>query len=205
MKTVWFLSAAAAGLWLVMFSPWTRESVPFWPAMAISSGLLAASALWIDRRQFRQTCVFYWWHVPLGLGSAVVLYLMFFIGHKIAAFILPFASDQVGLVYRTRSQADLWIIAVLLFAWVGPAEEIFWRAFVQRRFGQRYGPFAGLVVTAAIYTVVHIWSFNLMLLAAAGLCGVFWGAMFYRFRSLWPALISHAVWDVVIFVFLPIR
>jgi membrane protease YdiL (CAAX protease family) len=43
-----------------------------------------------------------------------------------------------------------------------------------------------------------------MLLAAAGSCGVFWGAMFWRFRSIWPALISHAVWDVVIFVLLPI-
>lgn len=205
MKIVWTLCALAAGLWLVMFSPWTRDSVPFWPAMAVSSGLLAASALWVDRKQFRQACVFHWWHVPLGLGSAVVLYLMFFTGHKIAALILPFASDQVGLVYRTRGQADLWLIAVLLFAWVGPAEEVFWRAFVQRRLGRQYGPFAGFVVTAAIYTVVHIWSFNLMLLAAAGLCGLFWGAMFFRFRSVWPALISHAVWDVVIFVFLPIR
>jgi hypothetical protein len=59
MKTVWTLIALAAGLWLVMFSPWTRESVPFWPAMAASSGLLAASAFWVDRKQFRQACVFH--------------------------------------------------------------------------------------------------------------------------------------------------
>jgi len=141
----------------------------------------------------------------VGVFSALVLYLMFFVGHKIAAAILPFASEQVSLVYRTRSQADLWLIGVLLLAWVGPAEEIFWRGYVQRRCGQRFGPFAGLIVTAAIYTLVHIWSFNLMLLAAAGLCGVFWGALFWRFRSIWPALISHTVWDVVIFVLLPIR
>ena len=205
MKTVWTLSALAGALWLVMFSPWTRDWIPFWPAMAVSSGTLAASALWVGRKQFREVWLFHWWHVPLGISSAFALYLMFFIGHKIAAFILPFASDQVALVYRTRSQADLWLIAVLLFAWVGPAEEIFWRAFVQRRFGQRYGPFIGFALTVAIYTIVHIWSFNLMLLAAAGLCGLFWGAMFYRFRSVWPALISHAVWDVVIFVLLPIR
>jgi CAAX protease family protein len=204
MRTAWILIVAAVGLWLVMFSPWTRDAVPFWPAMAFSSGVLALSGLWLNRKSLGEVFAFHWWHVPLGLVSALVLYLMFFIGHKIAAAILPFASDQVHLVYRTRSQADLWVIAVLLFAWVGPAEEIFWRGYVQRRFGQRYGPFVGLIVTAAIYTLVHIWSFNLMLLAAAGLCGVFWGVMFWRFRSVWPALISHAVWDVVIFVFLPI-
>ena len=205
MRTVWTLIAVAAGLWLVMFSPWTKDAVPFWPAMATSSGLLALSGLWLNRKSLGEVFAFRWWHVPLGLVSAVVLYLMFFIGHKIATAILPFANDQVGLVYRTRSQADLWLIGVLLFAWVGPAEEIFWRGTIQRRFGQRYGRLPALIVTAAIYTLVHIWSFNLMLLAAAGLCGVFWGVMFWHFRSVWPALISHAVWDVVIFVFLPIK
>jgi len=204
MRTVWILIVVAAGLWLAMFSPWTRDVVPFWPAMALSSGALALSGLWLNRKFLGEVFAFHWWHVPVGLVSALVLYLAFFIGHKIAAAILPFANDQVHLVYRTRSQADLWLIGVLLFAWVGPAEEIFWRGFVQRRFGQRYGRFAALIITAAIYTLVHIWSFNLMLLAAAGLCGLFWGAMYWHFRSVWPALISHAVWDVVIFVLLPI-
>lgn len=204
MKMVWILSAVAAGLWFVMFSPWTRDTVPFWPAMALSSGVLAITGLWLNRKSLGDVFAFHWWHVPVGLISAFVLYLMFFVGDKIAAAILPFASDQVGLVYRTRTQADLWVIGVLLFAWVGPAEEIFWRGYVQRQCGQRFSPFAGLVVTAAIYTLVHVWSFNLMLLAAAGLCGVFWGIMFWQFRSVWPALISHAVWDVVIFVLLPI-
>lgn len=205
MRTVWTLSAVAAGLWFVMFSPWTRDAVPFWPAMTFSSGVLALAGLWLNRNSVAEIFAFRWWHVPLGLVSALVLYLMFFAGHRIAAAILPFASKQVALVYRTRSQADLWLIGVLLAAWVGPAEEIFWRGYVQRRCGQRFGPFAGLIVTAAIYTLVHIWSFNLMLLAAAGLCGVFWGALFWRFRSIWPALISHALWDVVIFVLLPIH
>ncbi len=204
MRVVWTLSALAGALWFVMFSPWTRDAVPFWPAMAFSSGVLALAGLWLSRRRLPDVFAFRWWHVPVGLISALVLYAMFFVGHRIATWILPFASDQVSLVYRTRTQADLWVIAILLLAWVGPAEEIFWRAYVQRRFADRYTPFAALIVTAAIYTLVHIWSFNLMLLAAAGLCGLFWGAMFWRFRSVWPALISHALWDVLIFVLLPI-
>lgn len=204
MRTVWILSVVAAGLWFVMFSPWTRDTVPFWPAMAFSSGVLAITGLWLSRKSLGDVFAFHLWHVPVGLVSALVLYLMFFVGDKIASAILPFASDQVGLVYRTRSQADLWVIGVLLFTWVGPAEEIFWRGYIQRRCGQRFTPFVGLVVTAVVYTLVHIWSFNLMLLAAAGLCGVFWGVMYWRFHSIWPGLISHAVWDLTIFVLLPI-
>ncbi|MBN1359809.1 MAG: CPBP family intramembrane metalloprotease [Sedimentisphaerales bacterium] len=205
MKAAAVLSVVAAGLWLVMFSPWTKEAVPFWPAMAFSSGFLAVSALAVDRKRAKPLYTFRWWYIPLGLASAVALYLVFFVGHKIAVAILPFASDQVGLVYQTRSQGQLWIIGLLLLAWIGPAEEIFWRGFVQERFSERSGPFAALVLASAIYTLVHLWSFNLMLLAAAGICGVFWGAMFYRFRSVWPGLISHAVWDVLIFVFLPMH
>lgn len=205
MRTLLLLIAAAAGLWLVMFSPWTRQWVPFWPAMAASSGFLAVSALATERKHLRPRYAFQWWHVPVGLGSALVLYLIFYLGHKIAVALLPFASDQVGLVYQTRSQADLWTIGLLLLVWIGPAEEIFWRGFVQQRFSSRFGRHTGLILASAIYTLVHVWSFNLMLLAAAGICGVFWGALFYRFRSVWPALISHALWDVLIFVLLPIR
>lgn len=205
MKRVLVLIAVAGGLWLVMFSPWTKQWIPFWPTMAVSSGFLAISALVIDRKHVRPLYAFRWWHVPLGLASAVALYLVFFAGHKIAIAILPFASGQVESVYLTRRQADLWIIGLLLLFWVGPAEEVFWRGFVQQRFSLKWGRFVGWVLASIVYTLVHAWSFNLMLLAAAGVCGVSWGAMFYRFRSVWPGLISHAVWDVLIFVLLPIR
>jgi membrane protease YdiL (CAAX protease family) len=63
----------------------------------------------------------------------------------------------------------------------------------------------GLVIAAAIYTLVHVWSFNLMLIAAAGLCGAFWGLLFAVTGNVWPCIISHAVWDVVIFILLPIQ
>jgi membrane protease YdiL (CAAX protease family) len=42
-----------------------------------------------------------------------------------------------------------------------------------------------------------------VLLAAAALCGLFWGAMLLRYRSVWPGLISHALWDVAAFVLFP--
>ncbi|MHC4715797.1 MAG: CPBP family glutamic-type intramembrane protease, partial [Planctomycetota bacterium] len=62
----------------------------------------------------------------------------------------------------------------------------------------------GLLVAAAAYCVVHVWAWNMMLLAAAAICGLFWGWMMLRFRSLWPGMICHVVWDVAVFVLLPI-
>jgi membrane protease YdiL (CAAX protease family) len=43
-----------------------------------------------------------------------------------------------------------------------------------------------------------------MLFLAALICGLFWGALFKRYRSVWPVLISHALWDVAIFLLFPI-
>ena len=33
---------------------------------------------------------------------------------------------------------------------------------------------------------------------------LFWGLLFHWTRSLWPGMISHAVWDVTVFLLLPI-
>lgn len=51
---------------------------------------------------------------------------------------------------------------------------------------------------------VHLWAFNFILLEAALLWGLFWGLLFYCTRSLWPRIISHAVWGLVVSLILPI-
>jgi membrane protease YdiL (CAAX protease family) len=107
-------------------------------------------------------------------------------------------------IYRSREQASSLIIGILLFLWIGPAEEVFWRGFVQHRLSKRLGEMQGYVFTSLIYASVHIWAFNLMLFLAALICGLFWGGLFKRYRSVWPVLISHAVWDVAIFILFPI-
>ncbi len=38
---------------------------------------------------------------------------------------------------------------------------------------------------------------------AAFVCGLFWGPMMWKSRSLRPGMISHAVWDLGIFVLSP--
>ena len=91
-----------------------------------------------------------------------------------------------------------------LLTWIGPAEEVFWRGFVQRRFGLSLGGWRAFWLTTAIYALVHIWSLNLMLMLAATLCGLFWGWMYRRYRNVWPGLISHAIWDCLIFVVIPL-
>lgn len=112
---------------------------------------------------------------------------------------------MINSIYAIRSEQNLWVIALLLAFVIAPAEEIFWRGFLQRRLSHRYGVIFGFILATLGYVLVHVWSFNFMLIAAAAICGGFWGLLFAFTRSLWPAIISHIVWDITIFLLLPIR
>jgi uncharacterized protein len=204
LRAVWTCCVIAAAFWFVMFSPWTKHLVNFWGAMLCATIVLGGAALWLGRAERGDVYAFKPSHILLGLASVVFLYAFFWAGKHLATAILPFAAGQIDNVYSTRSQAPSWLIGALLLGWIGPAEEIFWRGFAQHRLMARYGRVTGFFVATAVYTLVHIWSGNLMLIAAAGLCGLFWGWLYMRARSLWPGLISHAIWDALIFIVAPL-
>lgn len=192
----------AALFWLILFG---TGLVNFWWGMTAGAGLLAAWSIAFsgaDRRalfEFKKSYIFW------GLLSAVILYAIFWAGNFLFCLIFGFASGQIDSIYSNKAQMDHWKIGLLLFFWIGPAEEIFWRGMVQRVLSKRYGRIFGWVVAAIIYAGVHLWAANLILFMAALICGLFWGWIYMRFRSLWPAIISHAVWDVAIFLILPLR
>lgn len=198
------ISIAAAGFF-VLFSPWTKSTVPFWLMMSMMAGLLAGFPLFLERKNLEESYRFKPLYILIGLLAAVGLYGVFWIGHFISTHILPFAESQVDSIYQIRSEQNLWIISLLLLLLIGPAEEIFWRGFVQKRLSKKFGLLAGFVIAATIYTLVHIWSFNLMLIGAAAVCGGFWGLLYMATGNLWPCIISHAVWDVIILVIFPIK
>jgi hypothetical protein len=194
---------AAAGFF-VLFSPWTKESIAFFPLMTATAALLAMTSLVSERKQMRAVYAFKARFVPIGILAAGFLYGVFWLGHFLSIRIFPFAAGQVDSIYTIRAGQNPWLIAALLLFIIGPAEEIFWRGFVQRRLAKRYGVLIGLMAATAVYALVHVWSFNLMLLAASAVCGAFWGLLVAATGNLWPAIISHAVWDVTIFILLPI-
>jgi membrane protease YdiL (CAAX protease family) len=205
MKPVLSGFLVAAVFWFLIFSPWTAGALNFWLLMTVAGGMLALGALWIGRSDSPVLYAFQRKWIWVGLASAVVLYLVFFLGDKITTWMFDFAAPEITNIYGTKSQASPLLIGSLLLLWIGPAEEIFWRGFAQHRLQVKFGPWKGYLLATAVYALVHIWAFNVMLFTAALVCGMFWGWMFMKFKSVWPGLISHAVWDLTIFVLLPIR
>ncbi len=74
---------------------------------------------------------------------------------------------------------------------LGPAmgEEFVFRGFIQRRLVQRHGALWGIVAAAILFGIMH---FDPLQSPLAALLGIYIGYLAYRFRSIWPAVLTHA-------------
>lgn len=201
LRVVYGTVVAAFALWFWTFA-WPAGN--FWLKLTCSASLLALFGLFFSRRQWKTLFAFRLRHLGVGILSALILYGIFWLGREVSTALFPFAAGQIASVHGTKSQLDVRWIAPLLFFVMGPAEEIYWRGFVQRRLANRWGVYAGVLGTAVVYALVHAVSWNFMLVGAAGVCGLFWGILYQREKSLIPVILSHSLWDVLIFVLFPI-
>lgn len=196
--------AVAAVLWFIMFSPWTAPKISFWPAMALSSCILLTLACALFP-QWHKNLQFSLWQIGLGILIAAVLWGIFYLGDKLSSAWFSFARPQVDNIYALKDGSTTWLLATQLLLLTGPAEEIFWRGCIQNAFGERMPRLWAAIITLLIYTLIHIWSFNFMLIMAALVAGGLWGLLYYLKPNWLPALIvSHALWDAAVFVVFPI-
>ena len=200
----------AAILWFIMFSPWTKGWLNFWLAMSCSAILLTGVAL-----AFSTDLKRLWpiekplWQLLGGIALAFALWGIFWVGDKASSWLFDFARPEVDAVYAMKTGLSPTLIALLLLFLIGPAEEFFWRGYVQHTLERVCGGPGAKIwafsLTLCIYAFIHIWSGNFMLFAAAAVAGFVWGILYLFCPKALPALIvSHALWDALVFVFLPI-
>lgn len=204
MKKIIFPLIIAALLWFLMFNPWLPKPTDFWTMMTISGFILLSMTQIIDREWIKDVKLS-WSGFLIGVCLALLLWGVFWIGDKVATWMFSFARPQVDLIYGMKEQQNEWIIACLLLFIIGPAEEIFWRGFVQRNLVKSLDSNKAFIITTIVYAFVHIWALNFMLLMAALVCGVVWGLAYRLFpKHLFALIVSHAVWDAMVFVIFPI-
>ncbi|MCI0582056.1 MAG: CPBP family intramembrane metalloprotease [Chloroflexi bacterium] len=144
-----------------------------------------------------------WWHVPLGLVSAAVLYLTFRVGDRFARRFVPSGDAEIRDIYALRTLRPRGEIATRLATIVGPAEELFWRGLVQAALMRRFGRWRGAAIAAGAYGGVHVTSGNFTLLGAAGVAGAHWCALYAAGVPLGALIVSHVAWDIWIFLVQP--
>jgi len=191
------LGGAYAAFALTFRAPRDR----FWRRMTATGLVLGAVALTADpdlrrpRPRLRDA--------GLGLLSAVALYGVFQVGDRLARRIMPAGGKDIDEVYSLRTLGSVPELVARLALVIGPAEELFWRGFVQRRLTRRFGRWRGAALAAAAYGGAHVASGNATLTGAATVAGGLWSALAAAGLSM-PALIaSHIAWDVWIFLIAP--
>ena len=204
MKKLLFTIILATVLWTVMFSPWTAPHVNFWWMMTASACTLSVCATIFQPGWWRKVKVTPA-EILLGVAIAVALWSVFWVGDKMSQLLFDFARPQVDTIYSMKNGESPWLLTVLMLFLIGPAEEIFWRGYVQQTLSTRWSPNVGFVVTTLVYALVHAGSFNFMLTMAALVAGAAWGLLYRFFPQHFAAIIlSHALWDVAVFIWFPI-
>lgn len=204
MKKLVIAIVTASVLWFVMFSPLTAPHLNFWVAMSLSATLLVGFSVWFGKRQILSLLWFSWRDLGLGVVSAALLWGVFWLGNFFSNLLFDFAQGQVGSVYAMKDGNNQTVIAIALLLLIGPAEEIFWHGYVQNTLSQKIPSLWVVACTALIYSLVHLPSLNFMLIMAALVCGLFWSLLFYYNKNMLTVIVSHAVWDVSVFVLFPI-
>ena len=199
-----FAAILAVFLLVPLFALRRIGGFDFWWWMSLNVVLLVSFGLFSDKSYLN--LIFKDFHdgllkkIGLGIISACLLYAVFFIGNEVSRMIFPFAGAEISQVYGFKQNASALRIILLMIVFIGPGEELFWRGYLQRHWQKRFGKIQGFVFASLLYALVHAASGNIMLVLSAGVCGVFWGFLYLRYRSVLMICVSHTLWDLMIFV-----
>jgi uncharacterized protein len=200
-------AVAAALLFVPLFIRRGIGGLDFWWSMSAAIVFLIGLGAALDRKYLpasaRDPASGAARKIAFGLLAAAALYGAFWIGNEASRLLLPFAASDIGRVYGFKTGMPIARIALLLALVIGPGEEIFWRAYLQRRWQARFGHWPGFLAAAALYALVHLASGNVMLVLAAAVGGLFWGFLYMKTGSILLVAVSHTAWDLAVFVLWP--
>ncbi|MBM4143958.1 MAG: CPBP family intramembrane metalloprotease [Lentisphaerae bacterium] len=191
----------------------------WFPGTPVGKGIFVASKLWlfawpaiwlkwVDRDRFGLSPARHGGFAA-GLVSGMVLGLVVLLGY------LAFGRRLIDLPFFTGKMREIGLGS--LPGYLGGAaywilvnsvmEEYVWRWFVYAKCETVGGPGRAVVFSAFCFTIHHfiaLWSCCSAPVATACSLGVFlagttWSFIYMRYRSIWPAYLSHAIVDVAVF------
>jgi uncharacterized protein len=145
--------------------------------------------------------------VALGLVTAIGLYLIFYLGNLGVTTLHPFgitvaSENSIYSLIASPSNPLYSQVAVLAFDAAG--YESFFRGVLQTRLEPRAGV-GSVFLVALIDALLHVITLNPLWVVTTFIADSVWGLTYYYSKDLTSSMASHFVWDLVIFILLPIR
>ena len=196
----WALPAALVAMAVVYPAAFWFRVVPFWSAMVAFSAF-SWWAAWhpyfrVRLRPTRRLLV-------MGLLSGVGLYLLFLVGALLVREtpLWPWVERVLEL---TRTTAPGGLAALVIVFATSPSEEVLWRGAVFARLTRRYGAgWKPVVLTTVAYAGFVALSGSVVLPLAALVCGAVWTRQRQITGSIVPGLVSHALWSLLMYLYVP--
>ena len=144
--------------------------------------------------------IFVWRDIQLPLFAGI--FIMFFgwdiIRSELRNFfdmVLPIPEGFFDGWFYTPENIFLAILTGALFP--GFTEEVFFRGIIARRFFRSCSPVRAVLLSAALFGIFHM---NPWQAVGAFLGGVFYGWLYFRYKSIWLCMFSHAFHNVLAYL-----
>ncbi|MEH7414232.1 type II CAAX endopeptidase family protein [Neobacillus drentensis] len=142
-------------------------------------------------------------YIFFGALSGFLLFFIFWFGFKASQIMDLPIEKSINKLYRWYAPKAFWqYIALILVA--APGEELFWRGFIQKSLLKYFKPIWSILLGSVFYASVHIYSGSFLLVFAAFVSGLAWGGLYYWKRSMPLVIVSHLIFDMMIFMIMPL-
>lgn len=185
---------------LLLFLTYEDKQV-FWYLFTASMLFLISYSILIEKMEDKASV---WTYLLYGIVSGFFIYGIFWIGNTLSDYFNLSFVHQITRLYVRFSPAELWHYIVLVLIIV-PGEEIFWRGFVQKRILIHTNATVSTLLSTALYASVQFYSGQFILVIAALVGGLVWGTLYAWKRSVPLVIVSHLIFSLLAFVFLPFR
>lgn len=177
--------------------------VGIWYATGGAGILLGTVALAVDHKSLLARTNFRWGLITAGLAAGFLMTALTYVLYPLVGHFVPDVVTQAAALYATLGQAEPWRAALVL-PLVITGEELVWRGAVQGALERRFGPAGAALISTLAYGLAVAPIGSPLLVAIALGCGLYWAILRAYFRSLTPALISHLIWSVIVFLIAPL-
>jgi membrane protease YdiL (CAAX protease family) len=135
-------------------------------------------------------------HLALGLAFGFLLYLAVgYLGNYLTRFLGTPAPQSFATAVTNVN--TLWEFGLLLFLGgiVAPLkEEMFFRGFMYPPLRHSFGKGKGLLLTGLLFAVLHLDVVRFLPLFLGGIV-LTW--LYERTESIWPSIIAHGTWNIL--------
>jgi len=196
------LAACVAAFCLAMG---LREVLNIWIGTS-AAALTSALALWLGARSALRSNL----QAPtatnliVGLAVGVLMSLATWWLYPLSVSVFPPIQTEVETLYALLRQAPGPVRAFPLLLLVVAAEELVWRGVAIDLFSKVLGPWRAMLVSALLYVLPQVALRSPLLIIVALCCGLLWGALRVRTKSLAAPFVAHLFWDILVFVWHPV-